>query len=145
MAVQKSFQAKPGAIDRKCYVIDANGKILGRMAVKIATILRGKHKAIYTPHVDTGDMVVVTNVEKLKVTGRKMLQKEYQRYSGYPSGQRSVSLEKMLELKPEKVLELAVKRMLPKGALGSEMFRKLHVYAGENHPHQAQNPQVLEV
>ena len=142
---QKTFMAKAGEIDRKCYVIDANGKILGRLAAKVATILRGKHKPTYTYHVDTGDMVVVINAEKIKVTGNKLKDKVYLRYSGYPSGQRKITLENLLKKSPAKVIELAVKRMIPSGALGNATFRKLKVYAGEAHPHQGQKPIALEI
>ncbi|MCA9401263.1 MAG: 50S ribosomal protein L13 [Candidatus Omnitrophica bacterium] len=145
--IQKSYMAKAQEThaDRKCYVIDATDQVLGRLAAKAATILRGKHKRTFTPHVDTGDMVVVINAEKIRVTGNKLKQKEYQRYSGYPSGQRTVKLEKMLELKPEKVIELAVNRMIPSGALGNQMRGKLKVYKGDQHPHQAQKPLKLEI
>jgi len=142
---QKSYIAKKNEFERKCYVIDANGKILGKIATKAATILRGKHKAIYTPNMDAGDMVVVINAEKIRVSGKKMKDKIYQRYTGYPSGQRCVALEDMLKKAPTKVLELAIKRMIPRGALGSAVRRKLKIYAGEAHPHQAQKPVAIEI
>ncbi len=137
--------AKASEIERKCYIIDAKDKILGRIAAKAATILRGKHKAIYTPHVDTGDMVVIINAEKVKVTGKKLEQKEYQRYSGYPSGQKSVKLSVMLEKAPTRVLRLAINRMIPSGPLGNQVKTKLKIYAGDQHPHQAQKPIALAV
>ena len=144
-AMQKTFMAKASDVEQKCYLIDAKNKVLGKIATKAATILRGKHKAIYTPHVDTGDMVVVINAEKLRVTGRKLEQKEYQRYTGYPSGQRIVALKDMLARKPEQVIYLAVTRMIPGGALGDKMKTKLRIYTGEKHPHAAQKPIVIEV
>lgn len=145
MASDKTYMAKASEIQRRCYVIDADNVVLGRLAAKAATILRGKHKPIYTPHVDTGDMVVVINAGKVRVTGKKLRQKEYQRYSGYQSGQKSVPLEDMLRKAPEKVIQLAVNRMIPKGPLGNKMRTKLKVYAGPDHPHQAQKPEVLQV
>ena len=144
-AMQKTYMAKDSDVEHKCYLIDAKDKVLGKIATKAATILRGKHKAIYTPHIDTGDMVVVVNVEKLRITGRKLGQKIYQRYTGYPSGQRAVALKDMLNKKPEQVLYLAVTRMIPKGALGDKMKTKLRIYTGETHPHAAQKPIALEV
>ncbi len=143
--VQKTYMAKPADLTRQCYLIDAKDKILGRLATRIATLLCGKHKAVYTPNVDTGDTVVVINAGKIRVTGGKLKKKEYQRYSGYPSGQKRVSLETLLGNKPETVIRLAVSRMMPKGRLGDKMQKKLKVYAGEKHPHQAQKPIVLEV
>ena len=137
--------AKKGEVDRKCFVIDANGKILGKIAAKAATILRGKHKAIYTPHTDTGDMVIIINAEKFRVSGKKMKDKFYQRYSGYPSGLRVVALEDLLKKAPTKALELAIKRMMPAGALRNSMRRKLKIYAGETHPHSTQKPVAIEV
>ena len=125
--------------------MDAKDKILGRLATKIAVILRGKHKAIFTPHLDTGDGVIVINASKIKVTGRKLKQKIYRRYSGYPGGLREVPLETLLMKKPETVIQLAVRRMLPGGTLGRNMMKKLKVYADDKHPHYAQNPVVLEV
>jgi len=141
----KTYMAKPKDIKRACYLIDAQDKILGRIAAKAATLLRGKHKPIYTPNVDTGDAVIIVNADKVRVTGKKLTDKYYQRYSGYPSGQRSVSLGDMLKHKPTKVMELAIGRMMPKGPLGDQMQKKLKVYAGDKHPHQAQKPIVMEV
>ena len=141
----KTFSAKPSDITHEWHVVDANEKILGRLAAKIAHILRGKHKAIYTPHMDTGDFVVVTNAAKLVVTGRKTLQKIYYRHTGYPGGIYSRTFEQMLDKCPEKILIHAVKGMLPKGPLGYAMLSKLKVYAGDTHPHSAQQPKQLEV
>lgn len=137
--------AKAEEITRQCYIIDAKDKILGRVAAKAASILRGKHKPIFTPHVDTGDMVVVINAEKIKVTGRKLESKEYQRFSGYPDGQKRVTLSQMLQKAPTKVMELAVKRMIQSGPLGSRIRSKLKVYAGEKHPHTAQKPILVQI
>ena len=137
--------AKAEEITRQCYIIDAKDKILGRVAAKAASILRGKHKPIFTPHVDTGDMVVVINAEKIKVTGRKLESKEYQRFSGYPDGQKRVTLSQMLQKAPTKVMELAVKRMIQSGPLGSKIRSKLKVYAGEKHPHTAQKPILVQI
>ena len=137
--------AKANEVERKCYVIDAKDQILGKVAAKAAVVLRGKHKTIFTPHVDTGDYVVIINAAKVRVTGNKLQQKEYQRYSGYPSGQRIVKLADMLANKPTKVIELAVKRMIPSGALGNKVLTKLKIYADEKHPHQAQKPIPLEI
>ncbi len=125
--------------------MDAKDKILGRVAAKVASILRGKHKPIFTPHLDTGDGVIIINASLIRVTGRKLKQKVYQRYSGYPNGQREVTLEVMLARKPETVMHLAVQRMLPGGPLGRDMIKKLKVYADDKHLHKAQNPVVLEV
>jgi len=143
--MKSSFMAKTNEVKRQSYIIDANNQILGRLAVKVADILRGKHKPIYTPHVDTGDQVIVINAKKIKVTGNKLKQKTYQRYSGYPSGQRRVKLEVMLEKAPEQVIRLAVNRMIPSGALGNKIKTKLKIYADDKHPHQAQKPIPLEV
>lgn len=143
--MQKTYVAKKEDIKRQWYLVDAKDKILGRLASKIAAILRGKHKAIFTPHLDTGDGVIVINAAKIKVTGRKLKQKIYGRYSGYPGGLREVRLEDLLKKRPETVVQLAVKRMLPGGPLARDIFKKLKVYADEKHPHQAQKPQVLEV
>ncbi len=142
---KKTYMAKVGEVEKKCYLIDAKDKILGRVAAKCATILRGKHKPQFTPFVDTGDMVIIINAEKIRVTGKKLTDKVYQRYSGYPSGQKSVRLEEMLAKRPTEVLTLAVKRMIPHGALGNKVETKLHVYAGDKHPHQAQKPILLEI
>jgi len=141
----KTYMAKTADVKRSCYIVDANNKILGRVAARVAAILCGKHKAIYTPHTDTGDMVIIINAEKIKVTGRKLEQKFYQRYSGYPSGQKSVVLADMLTNKPTQVLKLAIQRMLPKNRLGSKIIKKLYLYAGDKHGHQAQKPIALEV
>lgn len=143
--IQKTYMAKASEVERKCYLIDANNKILGRIATKAAVILRGKHKSTFTPHVDTGDMVVIINAEKVKVTGNKFKQKEYQRYSGYHSGQKIVKLEDMLKRAPTQVLRLAVNRMIPSGPLGNQIKTKLKIYKGDKHPHQAQKPIVLEI
>jgi len=137
--------AKTSEVERKCYLIDAKDKVLGRVATKVATILRGKHKPTYTPHVDTGDVVIIINAEKIRVTGNKLEDKKYQRYSGYPSGQKTVKLVDMLKKAPEQVMYLAVNRMIPSGALGNKVKKKLKVYAGEEHPHQSQKPIPLEV
>ncbi len=140
----KCYQASPATLDRRWYVVDARDQVLGRLAVRIATVLMGKHKPTYTPHVDTGDFVVVLNAGKVKVTGtRKKQQVVYQRYSGYPSGLREITMETMLQRHPERVLEYAVRRMLPKNALARKMLSKLKLYAGDQHPHQAQQPEPL--
>lgn len=141
----KTYMAKTSEVERKCYLIDAKDKVLGRVATKVATILRGKHKPTYTPHVDTGDVVIIINAEKIRVTGNKLEDKKYQRYSGYPSGQKTVKLVDMLKKAPEQVMYLAVNRMIPSGALGNKVKKKLKVYAGEEHPHQSQKPIPLEV
>jgi len=142
---QKSYMAKIEDIQTGCYLIDAKDKVLGKIATKAATILRGKHKPTYTPHVDTGDTVVIVNAEKIRVTGKKLQQKIYQRYSGYPSGQKTLKLEELLAKAPTQVLRLAINRMIPSGPLGSQVKRKLKIYAGESHPHQAQKPIALEI
>ncbi len=141
----KTFSAKPASVKRDWYVVDAEDKTLGRMATEIARRLRGKHKAEYTPHVDTGDYIVVVNAEKVKVTGKKATDKIYYRHTGYPGGIREISFEKLLALKPEMIIEKAVKGMLPRNPLGRAMFRKLKVYAGNEHNHAAQQPQTLEI
>ncbi|MCC6202450.1 MAG: 50S ribosomal protein L13 [Gammaproteobacteria bacterium] len=141
----KTYTATPSTIKRSWFVIDANGKVLGRMATEIAHRLRGKHKPEYTPHIDTGDFIVVVNAEKVRVTGNKLRDKLYHRHSGYPGGLKTTSLGKMLQTHPERAIEIAVKGMLPKGPLGRAMFRKLKVYAGATHQHQAQQPQPLEI
>ena len=143
--MNKTFIANPKKIKRKWYLIDAKGKILGRIATQAARILRGKHKSIFTPHIDCGDHVVIVNARDIKVTGRKMKEKLYKRYSGYPSGLKQTPLEEMLKTRPEDVLKQAIKGMLPKGPLGRDVFKKLNVYAGNEHRHQAQAPKVLEV
>ncbi len=142
---QKTLMAKPSEIEKKWYVVDATEKTLGRLATKIAMILMGKHKPLYTPHVDTGDYVVVVNAEKVKLTGKKLDQKMYYRHSGYPGGLKMVTARQLLQKHPEKLIYLAVKRMLPKNKLGRRMLKKLKVYAGPEHPHQAQKPQPLEL
>jgi large subunit ribosomal protein L13 len=141
----KTFSAKSHEVKREWLVVDATGQVLGRLASQIASRLRGKHKAIYTPHVDTGDYVVVINVDKLRVTGNKAGQKTYYRHSGYPGGIYSTTFEKLHASHPERVLERAVKGMLPKGPLGSDMFRKLKVYRGAEHPHSAQQPRATQL
>ncbi len=140
----KTFMASPATIDRKWYVVDATDKTLGRLSSEIAKVLRGKNKAIFTPHIDTGDYVIVINAEKIKVTGKKLDQKIYYHHSDYVGGMKEATLREKLNKKPEQVIELAVKGMLPKGPLGREMYSKLHVYAGAEHPHAAQKPEVLE-
>jgi len=139
----KTISANPATVKRDWYVIDAEGKILGRMATEIATRLRGKHKPEYTPHVDTGDYIVVINAAKVQVTGNKAKGKMYHRHTGYVGGIKSLSFEKMIQKAPERTIESAVKGMLPKGPLGRAMFKKLKVYAGTEHPHAAQQPQEL--
>lgn len=141
----KSYMAKANEIDRKWYVIDAEGKVLGRLASEVASILRGKKKPIYTPHVDTGDFVIIVNAEKVAMTGNKWDQKTYDYHTGYPGGRREVAYKQLLEKHPERIIELAVKGMLPKNRLGRQMYRKLKVYAGPEHPHQAQQPEVYEI
>tara|TARA_R110001592_G_scaffold235690_1_gene493775 strand:+ start:2548 stop:2976 length:429 start_codon:yes stop_codon:yes gene_type:complete len=141
----KTLSAKPESVRRDWYVVDAAGKTLGRLSSEIATRLRGKHKPEYTPHVDTGDYIVVVNAEKITVTGKKTSDKMYHRHTGYIGGLKSISFEKLIVKAPEQIIEKAVKGMLPKGPLGREMFKKLKVYAGEVHPHTAQQPQALEI
>ena len=141
----KTFTAKPSNIKRSWYVVDATGKTLGRLASAIANRLHGKHKPEYTPHMDNGDYIVVINAKKIRVTGKKATDKLYYRYSGYPGGIKSVSFEKLLASKPERIIETAVKGMLPKGPLGRELFRKLKVYPGAAHHHSAQQPMPLEI
>jgi large subunit ribosomal protein L13 len=135
--------ASPKTIERKWFVVDAAGQTLGRLASEVAKVLKGKNKPIFTPHIDTGDYVIVVNADKIAVTGKKMEQKRYYRHSDYIGGLKSVSLREMMEKKPEEVVRKAVKGMLPKGPLGSEMISKLHVYAGSEHPHAAQKPEAL--
>lgn len=141
----KTFTAKPESVTRDWYVVDASGKTLGRIATEIAARLRGKHKPEYTPHVDTGDYIIVVNAEKVAVTGNKAQNKMYYSHTGFPGGIKEISFEKLIAKKPEMVLELAIKGMLPKGPLGRAMFRKLKVYAGAEHQHAAQQPQVLDI
>lgn len=139
----KTFMASPSTIDRKWYVVDAAGMTLGRLASEVAKVLRGKNKAIFTPHIDTGDYVIVVNADQIKVTGKKLDQKIYYRHSEYVGGMKETTLREMLNKKPERVIELAVKGMLPKGPLGRAMMTKLHVYAGPDHKHEAQKPETL--
>ena len=138
-----SYMANPDKVERKWYVVDADGQTLGRLASEIAKVLRGKNKPIYTPHIDTGDYVIVVNADKVKVTGKKLDQKIYYRHSDYVGGMKESTLREMMDKKPERVIELAVKGMLPKGPLGSAMIKKLHVYAGLEHDHTAQKKEVL--
>ena len=138
-----TFMASPKTIERKWFVVDAAGQTLGRLASEVAKVLRGKNTPIFTPHIETGDYVIVVNADKIAVTGKKMEQKRYYRHSDYIGGLKSVSLREMMEKKPEEVVRKAVKGMLPKGPLGSEMISKLHVYAGSEHPHAAQKPEAL--
>ena len=138
-----SFMANPDKIERKWYVVDAEGCTLGRLASEVASVLRGKNKPVFTPHVDTGDYVIVINAEKIKVTGKKLDQKIYYSHSDYVGGMKETTLREMMNKKPEKVIELAVKGMLPKGPLGRQMIKKLHVYACAEHGHEAQKPEVL--
>lgn len=140
----KSYTAKPSDIERKWYVVDAEGKTLGRLATEVATVLRGKHKPTFTPHMDCGDYVIVVNAEKVDVTGKKRKEKVYKRHTGYPGGLREITFEKLLEKKPEEIVRHAVKGMMPKGRLGRQMYKKLKVYTGPEHNHQAQKPEVLE-
>ena len=139
----KTFMASPATIDRKWYVVDATGMTLGRLAAEVAKVLRGKNKAIFTPHIDTGDYVIVINAEKISVTGRKLDQKIYYQHSAYVGGMKETTLREKLNKKPVEVIEHAVKGMLPKGPLGREMYKKLYVYAGPEHKHAAQKPEVL--
>ena len=139
----KTYMANPDKIERKWYVVDAEGQTLGRLASEVAKVLRGKNKPEYTPHIDTGDNVIVINAEKIKVTGKKLDQKVYYHHSDYVGGMKETTLREMMAKKPEQVIELAVKGMLPKGPLGRTMIKKLHVYAGAEHAHQAQKPEVL--
>lgn len=141
----KTYTPKLPEIQRRWWLIDANDKVLGRLATEVATLLRGKHKPMYTPHLDTGDYVVVVNAEKVRLTGRKLETKTYFRHSGYMGGGRHIPISRMLERHPERVIELAVKGMLPKTNLGRLMRKKLRVYAGPAHPHEAQQPEVREV
>ena len=140
----KTFMASPATIDRKWYVVDAEGKTLGRLASEVAKVLRGKNKAIFTPHIDTGDYVIVVNADKVKVTGKKLDQKIYYHHSDYIGGMKETTLREMMNKHPERVIEYAVKGMLPKGPLGRQMYTKLFVYAGPDHNHAAQKPETLE-
>jgi large subunit ribosomal protein L13 len=143
--MQKTYVAKKEDIKRQWYLVDARDKILGRLASKIAVILRGKHKAIFTPHLDTGDGVIVINAAKIRVTGRKLKEKVYRRFSGYPGGLKEIPLEAMLTKTPSTVIKLAVRRMLPGGPLGRDILKKLKVYVDDKHPHKAQNPVLLNL
>lgn len=141
----KSFMASPETVDRKWYVIDAEGHTLGRLSSEIAKILRGKNKPIYTPHIDTGDYVIVVNADKIKVTGKKLEQKIYYNHSDYVGGMRETTLKELMDKKPTEAISLAIKGMLPKGPLGRQMHKKLHLYAGPEHDNAAQKPEVLEI
>lgn len=141
----KSFMAKPAEIERKWYVIDATDQTLGRLSSEVASILRGKHKAIYTPHVDTGDFVIIINASNIKLTGTKLRDKKMRWYTGYPGGLKEIDYGTLLQRKPEKAIEAAVKGMLPHNRLGDAMFKKLKVYRGSEHPHQAQKPETREL
>ena len=140
----KTYMAKKEEIEKKWYIVDASDKIVGRLATKIATILRGKHKPSYTPHVDTGDFVIVVNAEKVKFTGNKLDQKKYYKHTGYMGGIKETTAKDMLQKKPEEIIRHAVKGMLPKNRLGRKLLKKLKIYRGEEHPHQAQQPEKLE-
>jgi len=143
--IQKTFLPKPEQITRQYYLIDAKDKILGKVATKAATILRGKHKKIFTPHIEVGDSVIIINADKVRVTGKKMTDKMYQKYTGYPGGRRLIALGDFLQKKPTEVLRLAIGRMIPKGPLGNKIRTRVRIYAGDKHPHVAQKPIVLEV
>ena len=143
--MRTTFMANASNIERKWYVVDAEGKTLGRLSTEVATLLRGKHKPTFTPHVDTGDNVIIINAEKIELTGNKLHDKIYYRHSQFPGGLKSRTALEMRTNYPTKMLELAIKGMLPKGSLGRQMFKKLHVYAGSEHPHQAQQPEVFEL
>ncbi|MBI3967415.1 MAG: 50S ribosomal protein L13 [Chloroflexi bacterium] len=145
MIQQKTYVVKKADIQRDWYVIDATDLVLGRLATRVATVLRGKHKQLFTPSVDLGDHVIVLNADKIRVTGRKLEQKMYRRHSGYPGGLKETNLKTMLATKPERVIELAVRRMLPKNALGAVLYRRLHVYTGDQHEHTAQQPKELKL
>jgi len=142
----KTYSAKPGEVERKWYLIDAEGVVLGRLAATVATLLRGKHKPMYTPHIDTGDHVVVINADKVRLTGRKLTQKRFYWHTGYPGGIKSKTMEQILGSKhPQRVVEKAIERMVPRGPLGRAQLRKLRVYAGAEHPHEAQQPETLDL
>ena len=143
--IQKTYIPKPQDIKKRTYLIDAKDKILGRVAAKAASILRGKHKTIFTPHIDCGDQVIIINAREIKVTGNKLQDKIYERYSGYPSGRKKLRLEELLKKKPTEVLKLAVTRMISRGPLGYRIREKLKIYAGNEHPHQAQKPILLGI
>jgi large subunit ribosomal protein L13 len=144
MAMQSSINIKPKDIQKDWYLIDANGRTLGRLATAVARILRGKHKPEFTPHLDTGDYVIIINAEKIHVTGKKLTDKKYYHHSGYIGGIKSTTFDKLLQKKPSKILEEAIKGMLPKGPLGRKVFSNLKIYKGKEHPHVAQNPKLLE-
>lgn len=141
----KTYMATPSTIEKKWYVVDAEGQTLGRLATQVAVVLRGKHKPTYTPHLDTGDNVIVINADKVKLTGRKESQKMYYRFTGYVGNLKSITYKEMMEKHPERIIKIAVKGMIPHNTLGRTMLDKLHVYAGSEHPHQAQKPEVLEI
>lgn len=141
----KTYMAKPNRVERKWYVVDAKGKTLGRLASEVAKILRGKHKPEYTPHIDTGDFVIVLNAAEVELTGKKLTDKFYYRHSGYPGGLKQISAGQLREKRPERMIEYAVKGMLPKGSLGRKQLKKLKVYAGSEHPHEAQQPALLDL
>ncbi|MFC1658098.1 50S ribosomal protein L13 [Candidatus Omnitrophota bacterium] len=143
--MNKTYIPEKGKCKRSWYLVDANNQVLGRLATRVAMVLRGKHKPDFSPHLDTGDGVIVINASLIRVTGRKLSQKIYRRYSGYPGGLREVSLSDLLKKKPATVFKLAVRRMLPKGSLGGVIFKKLKVYAGTEHPHAGQKPKLLKV
>jgi large subunit ribosomal protein L13 len=143
--VQKTYATTPSDVDRRWWIVDAKGKTLGRLASRIAPIITGKNKPNYAPYIDTGDFVIIINSDKIHVTGRRMDQKVYYRYSGYQSGLKKMTLREMLKRHPERAVQLAIKGMLPKGALGHQMINKLKVYAGDSHPHEAQKPEILEL
>ena len=143
--IQKTYATTPAIIERRWWVVDAHGMTLGRLASKVAPILRGKHKPYFTPHLDTGDYVIIINADKIHVTGKRLDQKKYYRHSGYPGGLKSMTLRELMDKFPTRALKFAIKGMLPKGPLGRKMLTKLKVYAGAEHPHQAQQPQILEL
>jgi large subunit ribosomal protein L13 len=143
--VQPSYSAKKAEITREWYIVDAEGQTLGRLASKVSKILQGKHKPIYTPHIDTGDFVIIINAEKINVTGNKANTKVYRKHSGYPGGLKEVSYKRLLEKQPEQIIRYAIKGMMPKTILGKQMLKKLKVYAGPNHPHQAQKPKEIDL
>ncbi|HET7578396.1 MAG TPA: 50S ribosomal protein L13 [Bacillales bacterium] len=143
--MRTTYMAKTGEVERKWYVVDAEGQTLGRLASEVATLLRGKHKPIYTPHVDTGDHVIIINAEKIHLTGKKLTDKKYYHHSGYPGGLKEKSALEMRTTRPQKMLELTIKGMLPHNSLGRQMAKKLHVYAGGEHNHQAQKPEAYEL
>lgn len=143
--MRTTYMAKPSEVERKWYVVDAKGKTLGRLASEVAVVLRGKHKPQYTPHIDTGDFVVILNAAEIELSGKKLQQKMYYRHSGYPGGLKSISAGDLRAKRPERMIELAVKGMLPKGSLGRQQLKKLKVYAGSEHPHEAQQPEIWEL